>query len=147
MEFLHPAWSRGLADPFPMGVEPAPRVEPAVATHLDASHRVFPPLKLMSRHQETPWQEHSSAHHTGHMQRKEEALGDKTFSHNLMVPCVVGKGQHSTHRSDAPNGTVRVLDAARIADCRSCPLRMPCPGPVSYTHLTLPTNRQDEITV
>jgi hypothetical protein len=82
----------------------------------------------MSRHQETPWQEHSSAHHTGHMQRKEEALGDKTFSHNLMVPCVVGKGQHSTHRSDAPNGTVRVLDAARIADCRSCPLRMPCPG-------------------
>ena len=37
------------------------------------------------------------------MQREEEALGDKTFSHNLMAPCVVLKGPHSTHRSDAPN--------------------------------------------
>src|SRR6266567_3624860 len=66
MEFLHGAWPGGLADPIPMGVEPAPRVEPAVATHLDASHRVFPP-------------------------------------HKLMAPCVVLKGPHSTHRSDAPN--------------------------------------------
>src|SRR6266566_4416111 len=87
MEFLHGAWPGGLADPIPMGVEPAPRVEPAVATHLDASHRVFPPLKLMSCHQETLRQEHPSVHHTGHMQREEEALGDKTFSHNLMGRC------------------------------------------------------------
>src|SRR5258708_35927917 len=37
------------------------------------------------------------------MQREKEALGDITFSHNLMAPCVVGKGQRSIHRSDAPN--------------------------------------------
>src|SRR5713226_197725 len=87
-----------------MGVESAPRTQPAVAAHLDAPHRVFPPLTLKPRHQETPrWQDHPSVHHTGHTQREEEALGDRIFSHNLMAPCVVGKGQHSTHRSDAPN--------------------------------------------
>jgi hypothetical protein len=64
----------------------------------------FPPLTLTSCHQETPrWQDHPSVHHTGHTQREEEALGGRTFSHNLMGPCVVNKGPHSIHRSDAPN--------------------------------------------
>src|SRR5450755_4039165 len=110
MEFLHAPWSRGLADPLAMGVELAPRVEPAVATHLDASHRVFPPLTLMPCHQESPWQEHPSAYHTGHMPREEEALlGERTFSPNLMAPCVVSKGQRSTHRSDVANMTGRYV--------------------------------------
>ena len=45
-----------------------------------------------------------------------------------MARCVVGKEQRSLHRSDAPphDGTVRVLYAARIADCRPCPLRTLC---------------------
>jgi hypothetical protein len=37
------------------------------------------------------------------MQREEEAWGDTTFSHNLTARCIVGKGQHSIPRSDAPN--------------------------------------------
>src|SRR5450631_1995350 len=110
MEFLHSPWPRGLADPLPMGVESAPRVEPAVATHLDASHRVFPPLTLMSCHQETPRrQDHPLVHHIGHTQHEEEALRDRTFSHKLMAPCVVGKGQYSIHRSDASNRAGRCV--------------------------------------
>jgi len=48
-----PCGKAGLADPFAMGVESAPRVEPAVATGLDAPHRVFPPLELKRCHPRT----------------------------------------------------------------------------------------------
>src|SRR5450755_86565 len=115
MELLHSPWSRGLADPFSMGMELAPRVEPAVATHLDASHRVFPPLELMPCHQESPWQEHPSAYHTGLMPREEEALGVRTFSHKQMEPCVVGKGPHSPHRSDVVSMTERCVCCMPLA--------------------------------
>src|SRR5713101_245587 len=104
MEFLHNTRSGGLADPFPMGVESAPRTQPAVATHLDASHRVFPPLELkLCSPQAPPWQGHPSVLHSGHVQREEEAWGDRTFSRSLMARCVVGKGHRSIHKSDAAN--------------------------------------------
>jgi hypothetical protein len=75
-----------------------------VASYLDASHRVFPPLKLKPCHPPTsPRQDHPSVLRNGHMQREKEALGDMTFSPNLTARCVVGKGQRSIHRSDAPN--------------------------------------------
>ncbi len=49
----------GLADPLSMGVESAPRTQPTVAAHLDASHRVFPPLKLKRCSAQIPlWQAH-----------------------------------------------------------------------------------------
>jgi hypothetical protein len=108
-----------------MGMEAAPRVEPAVATHRDASHRVFPPLTLMSCHQETPrWQDHPLVHHTGHTQREREALGDRTFSHKRMAPCVVGKGPPSPHRSDAANRTGRCVCCMPPASLTAA--RVPC---------------------
>jgi hypothetical protein len=73
-----------------------------VATHLDASHRVFPPLNLKPCHpQAPPWQDHPSVPHSGRVQRELEAWGDTTFSPNLTARCVVGKEHHFIHRSDA----------------------------------------------
>ena len=62
-----PHGKAGLADPVPMGVESAPRTQPAVAAYLDAPDRVFPPLTLKLCHQEiSRWQDHPSVRHTGH---------------------------------------------------------------------------------
>jgi len=75
-----------------------------MAAHLDASHRVFPPLKLkLCSAQILLWQGHPSVLHSGHVLREEEALGDTTFSRSLMARCVVGKGPRSIHRSDVAN--------------------------------------------
>ncbi len=75
-----------------------------MATHLDASHRVFPPLKLKRcSAQILLWQAHPSVLHSGHVLREEEAWGDRTFSRSLMARCVVGKGPRSIRRNDAPN--------------------------------------------
>src|SRR6266581_679357 len=42
--------------------------------------------------------------------------------------CPQGATLYPQERRPEHDGTVRVLYAARIADCRSCPLRMPCQG-------------------
>src|SRR6266702_4559388 len=107
-----------------MGVESAPRTQPTVAAHLDASHRVFPPLKLKRcSAQILLWQAHPSVLHSGHVLREEEAWGDRTFSRSLMARCVVGKGPRVApqERRREHDGTVRVLYSARIADCLCCP--------------------------
>jgi len=75
-----------------------------MAAHLDASHRVFPPLKLnLCAAQILLWQGHPSVLHSGPGLREEEAWGDTTFSRSLMARCVVGKGPRSIHRSDVAN--------------------------------------------
>ncbi len=75
-----------------------------MATDLDASHRVFPPLELNRCHPRTPpRQDHPSVPRSGRGQREQEAWGDKTFSPRLTARCVVSKEQRSIHRSDAPN--------------------------------------------
>jgi hypothetical protein len=112
-----------------MGLESAPRTEPPVATHLDAPHRVFPPLELKPCHPRTSLRlDPLSVPRSGRVPRESEAWEDKTFFLRSRARCVVGKEHRSLHRSDAPphDGTVRVLYAARIADCRPCPLRMLC---------------------
>jgi hypothetical protein len=42
--------------------------------------------------------------------------------------CPQGATLYPQERRPEHDGTVRVLYAARIAECRSCPLRMPCQG-------------------
>lgn len=75
-----------------------------MAAHLDASHRVFPPLKLNRCHPQTsPRLDHPSAPHTGREQREQEAWEGKTFCRRLMARCDVGKGQRFIRRNDAPN--------------------------------------------
>src|SRR5712692_7295627 len=87
-----------------MDVELAPRTQPAVATNLDASHRVCPPLKLNLCHLRTsPRLDPPSAPRNGREQREQEAWQGKTFSPRLTARCAVGKGQPSIRRSDAPN--------------------------------------------
>jgi hypothetical protein len=100
-------------------VESAPRTQPAVAAHLDASHRVFPPLKLKRCSAHIPlWQAHPSVLHSGHVLREEQAWGDRTFSRSLMARCVVGKGLRSIHRSDAANTMRRCV-------CSMLPAELP----------------------
>src|SRR5260370_37309469 len=55
------------------------------------------------------------------MQREKEALGDMTFSHAPFgTPrCRQGATLYPQERRPEHDGTVRVLYAARIADCRS----------------------------
>jgi len=116
VEFLNGVWSRGLADPLPMGVEPAPGAEPAMATHLNASHLHFPPLELKrSLLQTPPRQDHPSVPHSGRVRHEEEVWGDRTFSQSRMDPCVVVKGQRSLGRSDAANPMGRCVWSLRPA--------------------------------
>jgi hypothetical protein len=42
--------------------------------------------------------------------------------------CPAGHPLYAEARRPEPNGTVRVLYAARVADCRGCPLRQQCQG-------------------
>ena len=61
-----------------VGVESAPRTQPTMAAHLDASHRVFPPLKLnLCAAQILLWQGHPSVLHSGPGLREEEAWGTR----------------------------------------------------------------------
>ena len=104
MEFLHSMWSRNLANPFAMDVESAPRTEPAVATDLDAAHRVCPPLKLKPCHPRTsPRLDRPSVPRNGRGQREQEAWEGKIFFLSLTAPCVVGKEPRFIRRNDAPN--------------------------------------------
>src|SRR6266567_5748158 len=103
-------WSRNLANPFAMDVESAPRTQPTVATNLDASHRVCPPLKLKPCHPRTsPRLGHPSVPRTGHVQREQEAWQGELFFLSLTAPCVVGKGPGFMRRNDAPNTTGRCV--------------------------------------
>src|SRR5258708_952211 len=87
-----------------MDVESAPRAQPSVATDLDASHRVYPPLELNLCHPRTSaWLDHPSVLRNGRVQREQEAWGDKTFSLSLTARCVVGKEPRSIRRNDVPN--------------------------------------------
>jgi hypothetical protein len=76
-----------------------------MATHRDASHRVFPPLELKHSHLQIHLQNDSpsSVPRSGRVQRELEAWRDTTFSPRLTARCVVGKAHHSIHRSDAQN--------------------------------------------
>jgi hypothetical protein len=75
-----------------------------VATDLDASHRVFPPLELILCPPRTSLQlDHLSAPRSGRVQHESEAWEDKTFFLRPTARCVVGKEQRSIHRNDAPN--------------------------------------------
>ena len=104
MEFLHDLWPGNLADPFTVDVESAPRTQPAVATDLDASHRVFPPLELNPCHpRSSPRLDHPSVPRNGRVRREQEAWEGKTFFFSLTARCVVSKGPRSIHRNDAPN--------------------------------------------
>src|SRR6266446_233235 len=87
-----------------MGLESAPRAEPTVATHLDASHRVFPPLKLKPCHPRTSLRlDPLSAPRSGRVPRASEAWQDTTFFLRSMARCVVGKELRSIHKNDAAN--------------------------------------------
>ena len=75
-----------------------------MATDLDASHRVFPPLELTPYHPRTSLRlDQLSVPRSGRVQRESEAWEDKTFFLRPTARCVVRKEQRSLHRNDAPN--------------------------------------------
>ena len=75
-----------------------------MATDLDASHRVFPPLELNLCHPRTPLRlDRPLAPRSGRVQRESEVWEDTTFFLRLMARCVVRKEQRSIHRNAAPN--------------------------------------------
>jgi hypothetical protein len=130
VEFLHAIWSRSLADPFTVGVEPASRTR--VRQWQPTSMRLtsISPPSILSPCclQSLPQQEHPSVLHAGRTQREKEAWEERTFSQSRMEHCVVVKEQRVSPQERRPehDGTVRVVYAARIADCRSCPIRPQC---------------------
>jgi hypothetical protein len=75
-----------------------------MATDLDASHRVFPPLELtLCRPRTSLRLDHLSVPRSGRVQRESEAWEDTTFFLRPTARCVVRKEQRSIHRNDAPN--------------------------------------------
>ena len=75
-----------------------------MATDLDASHRVFPPLELSLCHPRTSLRlDHLSVPRSGRGQRELGAWEDTTFFLRPTARCVVGKEQRSIHRNDALN--------------------------------------------
>src|SRR5438105_11773398 len=90
---------------------PPPRTEALPAPNLSSARPSFGPPQWGVQREQTAWE-------------------GKTFFLNLTAHCVVGKGQRSMREARRPehDGTVRVLSAARIADCRCCPFRIQCQG-------------------
>src|SRR6266567_9265108 len=87
-----------------MDVESAPRTQSAVATDLDASHRVFPPLELTPCPPRTSLRlDPLSVPRSGRVQHESEAWQDTTFFLRPTARCVVGKEPRSIHRNDALN--------------------------------------------
>ncbi len=64
------------------------------------------------------------------MQRELGSLGGQDFlpQPDGTLRCRQGATLYPQERRPEHDGTVRVLYAARIADCRSCPLRIHCQG-------------------
>ena len=112
-----------------MDVESAPRTQSAVATDLDASHRVFPPLELTPCHPRTSLR---LDHLIAPPQWARAARGGSLAGQDLLpqadgtLRCRQGAPLYPQERRPEHDGTVRVLYAARIADCRPCPLGARC---------------------
>ena len=112
-----------------MDVESAPRTQSAVATDLDASHRVFPPLELTPCHLRTSLR---LDHLIAPPQWARAARGGSLAGQDLLpqadgtLRCRQGAPLYPQERRPEHDGTVRVLYAARIADCRPCPLGARC---------------------
>src|SRR5216683_2752202 len=116
MELLHDLWSGNLANSFTMGLEPAPRTQPAVATNLDAAHLGCPPLELNPCHPRTPPRlDYPLVPRNGRVQRESEAWEDKTSFSNLTARCVARKEQRSIHKNDAPNTMGRCVCSMPLA--------------------------------
>ena len=102
-----------------------------MAAHLDASHRVFPPLKLkLCSAQILLWQGHLIAPPQWARAARSGSLGGHDFlpQPDGTLRCRQGATLYPQERRREHDGTVRVLYAARIADCRSCPMRTQCQG-------------------
>jgi hypothetical protein len=129
VEFLHDLWPGNLADPFPVDVESAPRTQKASATDLDASHRVFPPHELTPCHPRISVPlDHLIAPPQWARAARVGSLGGQDFLPQAdgTLRCPQGATLYPQERRPEHDGTVRVLYAARIADCRTCPLRTLC---------------------
>ncbi len=93
-----------------------------MATDLDASHRVFPPLKLKPCHPPTsPRQDRLIAPPQWAHAARKGSLGGHDFlpQPDGTLRCRQGATLYPQERRPEHDGTVRVLYAARIADCRS----------------------------
>ncbi len=102
-----------------------------MATDLDASHRVCPPLKLNPCHPRTsPRLDRLIAPPQWARAARAGSLGGQDFlpQPDGTLRCRQGATLYPQERRSEHDGTVRVLYAARIADCRSCPLRIHCQG-------------------
>ena len=118
-----------MANPFAMDVESAPRTQPTMATNLNASHRVCPPLKLKPCQLRTsPRLGHASVPRNGREPREQEAWEGKTFSPSLMAHCVVSKGPRSIRRNDAPNTMGRCVCSMPLGSLTVA--RVPCASTV-----------------
>ncbi len=94
-----------------------------MATNLDASHRVGPPLKLNLCHPRTSRRlDHPLVPRNGREQREQEAWQGKTFSLSLMARCVVGKGQPCIRRNDAPNTMGRCVCSMPLGSLTVAPV-------------------------
>src|SRR5258708_37221658 len=122
MESLHALWSGTLANPFPMDLESAPRTQPAVAADLDASHRVFPPPRTEALPSaDSPPTELLFGPPQWARAPRVGSLGGRDFllQADGTLRCRQGATLYPQERRPEHDGTVRVLYAARIADCRS----------------------------
>ena len=102
-----------------------------MATDLDASHRVCPPLTLNLCHPQTsPRLDHLIAPPQWARAARTGSLGGQDFlpQPDGTLRCRQGATLYPQERRPEHDGTVRVLYAARIADCRSCSLRIHCQG-------------------
>ncbi len=100
-----------------------------MATHLDASHRVCPPLTLNLSHPRTSRQlDHPSVPRSGRERREQEAWQDRTFSLSLTARCAVGKEHPCIRRNDAPNTMGRYVCSMPPASLTVAPV--PCASTV-----------------
>jgi hypothetical protein len=131
MEFLHGTRSRGLADPLPMGVEPAKGDSANSGSPPRWVSPPFPPSQTESQPSPNPCPARPSF---GPAQwaraARRGSLGGQDFlpQPDGTLRCRQGATLYPQERRCEHDGTVRVLYAARIADCRCCPIRTHCQG-------------------
>src|SRR5579885_1053135 len=129
MVFAYPLRAGVLADPLPMGLEPASALGTCSASYCDAHDGVGPccrlcracrwcALRFLSQLWATRLRDHLEA---GRMSGQ-----DFVPQPDGTLRCLADHPLYPQERRPEHDGTVRVVYAARIGHCRPCPLRERC---------------------
>src|SRR5450755_3221902 len=139
MEFLHSPWKGGSGRSFPNGCGICAKNSASSGSLPRCASPSFPPPHteaLPSRDLSVAGSSFGPPH-WAHAARRGSFGGQDFFPQpDGTLRCQQGATLYPQERRPEHDGTIRVLYAARIADCRCCPLRICCQGHGTSTRKT-----------